>query len=87
MLHIFSAKNISIYAIFDVQSFNDTLTNDIIIFEQLGPAQNHMLWALLMKTHNTYFHGEKYPYSLVEEKKKSVLSESMNYSLILQNVT
>ena len=34
--HIFS-KNISVYAIFNDQSFNDTLTNDIISFEQLGP--------------------------------------------------
>ena len=35
--HIFSAKNICIYAIFNGQSFNDTLTNDIVSFEQLGP--------------------------------------------------
>ena len=34
--HFFS-KNISGYAIFDDQSFNDTLTNDIVSFEQLGP--------------------------------------------------
>ena len=34
--HIFSAKNISVYAIF--KSFNDTLTNDIVSFEQLGPG-------------------------------------------------
>ena len=27
-----------VYAIFNDQSFNDTLTNDIISFEQLGPA-------------------------------------------------
>ena len=33
--HFFS-KNISIFAIFNDQSFNDTLTNDIISFEQLG---------------------------------------------------
>ena len=31
------SKNISIYAIFYDQSFNDTLTNDIFSFEQLGP--------------------------------------------------
>ena len=31
-------QNISIYAIFNDQSFNDTLTNDIISFEQLGPG-------------------------------------------------
>ena len=34
--HFFS-KNISIYAIFDDQSLNNTLTNDIVSFEQLGP--------------------------------------------------
>ena len=34
--HIFS-KNISMYAILNDQSFNDTLTNNIISFEQLDP--------------------------------------------------
>ena len=34
--HFFS-KNINVYAIINDQSFNDTLTNDIISFEQLGP--------------------------------------------------
>ena len=34
--HFFS-KNISIYAIFNDQSFIDMLTNDIVSFEQLGP--------------------------------------------------
>ena len=33
----FVSKNISVYAIFNDQSFNDTLTNDIVSFEQLGP--------------------------------------------------
>ena len=33
----FFSKNISVYAIFNDQSFNDTLTNDIVIFEQLSP--------------------------------------------------
>ena len=36
--HIFFSKNINVYAIFNDQSFNDTLTNDIISFEQLGPV-------------------------------------------------
>ena len=35
--HIFFSKNISLYAIFNDESFNDTLTNDIVSFEQLGP--------------------------------------------------
>ena len=32
--HIFFSKNISIYAVFNDQSFSDTLTNDIVSFEQ-----------------------------------------------------
>ena len=39
--HFFS-KNISIYARFNDQSFNYMLTNDIMSFEQLGPA----LWKI-----------------------------------------
>ena len=35
--HFFS-KNNSIYAVFNDQSFNDTLTHDILSFEQLGPG-------------------------------------------------
>ena len=34
--HFFS-KNFKAYAIFHDQSFNDTLTNDVVSFEQLGP--------------------------------------------------
>ena len=34
--HIFS-QTISIYAVYNDQSFNDMLTNDIVSFEQLGP--------------------------------------------------
>ena len=37
-IHIFPAKIISIYAIFDDQRFNNTLTNDVVSFEQLGPG-------------------------------------------------
>ena len=37
LLIFFFSKNISIYAIFNDQSFNDTL-KDIISFEQLGPV-------------------------------------------------
>ena len=43
--HIFSAKIYSVYAIFNDRSFNDTLTNDIVSFEQLGPI--HLFsWAI-----------------------------------------
>ena len=37
MLLTFYSKYISKYAIFNDQSFNDALTNDIVSFEQLGP--------------------------------------------------
>ena len=36
----FFSKNISIYAIVNDKSFNDTLTKDIISFEQLGPDEH-----------------------------------------------
>ena len=35
--HIFSAKILA-YMPFNDQSFNDSLTNDIVSFEQLGPG-------------------------------------------------
>ena len=38
LLTFFFSKNIRVYAIFNDQSFNDTLTNDIVSFEQLGPV-------------------------------------------------
>ena len=34
----FFSKYISVYAIFNDQSFNDTLTNNIVSFEQQGPV-------------------------------------------------
>ena len=34
----FFSKNICVYAIFNDQSFNDSLTNNIVGFEQLGPG-------------------------------------------------
>ena len=38
-IHIFFfSKIISIYAIYNDQSFNNMLTNDIVSFEQLGPG-------------------------------------------------
>ena len=33
----FFSKNISIYAIFNDQNFNNMLTNEMVSFEQLGP--------------------------------------------------
>ena len=39
--HFFS-KNISVYAIFNDESFNDMLTNDILSFEQLGLGVLHL---------------------------------------------
>ena len=39
LLTFFFSKNISVYAIFNDQSFNNMLTNDIVSFEQLDPGQ------------------------------------------------
>ena len=35
--HIFQQKILAYLSIFNDQSFNDTLTNNIVSFEQLGP--------------------------------------------------
>ena len=45
--HFFS-KKISIYAIFSDQRFNDTLTNAIVCFEQLGPELKIKKSAILI---------------------------------------
>ena len=50
--HFFFSKNISIYAIFNDQSFNDTLTNNIVSFKQLGPDSMDTI---------EYFSGELMP--------------------------
>ena len=52
--HFFS-KNISIYAIFNDQRFNDMLTNDIVSFEQLDPgyAVNMISTKSICKCHKT----------------------------------
>ena len=51
----FFCKNIRVYAIFNDQSFNDTLTNDIISFEELGPdifiVSPYTLWIHIVRTH------------------------------------
>ena len=43
LLTFFSAKILSVYAIFNDQSFKDTLTNNIVSFEQLGPGHCNVL--------------------------------------------
>ena len=55
--HIFFSKNISVYAIFNDQSFNDTLTNEIVSFEQLGPVL--FLEVGVYYCSNTYSNAEK----------------------------
>ena len=55
----FYSKNISIYAILNDQSFNDTLTNDIVSFEQLGPENTNLHLSqvrrdLIRPPHGTY---------------------------------
>ena len=55
--HIFFSKIISVYAIFNDQSFNDTITNDIFSFEQLGPGDkigNRTLFFLGLTVHRCH---------------------------------
>ena len=47
----FFSKHVSVYAIFNDQNFNDTVTNDIVSFEQLGPG--HLLSIYVLKAHFT----------------------------------
>ena len=46
------SKHINIYAIFNDQSFNNTLTNDIVSFEQVGPGMQKQLILYIF----TYFY-------------------------------
>ena len=52
------SKNISVHAIFNDQSFNDTLPNDIVSFEQLGQDQYATLIHHLLCI---YVEGNKLP--------------------------
>ena len=55
----FFSKNNSIYPVFNDQRFNDTFTNDIVSFEQLGPgAVTNLQWLELLMS-RTKFHGPK----------------------------
>ena len=54
-----SSKNISIYVIFNDQSFIDMLTKDIVSFEQLGPVVEVLcpsILPVLAQKHFTYCH-------------------------------
>ena len=57
--HIFS-KNIS-YMPYLIISFNDTLTNDIVSFEQLGPGLQKLQ---IFRKSNTSFPGLHYIWDL-----------------------
>ena len=57
--HFFS-KNISVYAIFKDQSFNDTLTNDIVNFVQLGPEGSQNNFDRVTSTESTYITLDNY---------------------------
>ena len=49
--HIFFSKNISVYAIFDDENVNDTLTNDIVVSNNW--AQMHRLCVSIDCAHMT----------------------------------
>ena len=45
--YFFFNKNISVFAIFYHQNFNGTLTNDIVLFKQLGPGLKMIVFGML----------------------------------------
>ena len=55
LLTFFFSKNSSIYAIFNDQSFNDTLINDIVSIEQLGPRFQISCFAQVFNDNLTEF--------------------------------
>ena len=56
----FFCKNISVYAIFNDQSFNDMLTNDIVSFEQTGPALQLCFDCYIYRVLNYFKHHVYY---------------------------
>ena len=46
--HIFSAKHFSIFAVSLAVNFNESLTNDVVSFEQLGPDISTDLFCLFV---------------------------------------
>ena len=75
----FSAKILAYYAIFNDQSFNDMLTNNIISFEQLGPgiylsyfSTKTYMWALIKSTCLRCFSNEYRQQILLWRSKKNI---------------
>ena len=69
----FFQQNISIYAIFKDQSFNDTLTNNIVSFEQLsrGMEMYHVIFSMVILS-----------FLLIQEEQLSVTGEICTQVLV-----
>ena len=50
LTYFYFQQNMSVYAILNNRSFNDTLTDDIISFEQLGPDVLPLIALLAVKS-------------------------------------
>ena len=74
--HFFS-KNISVYAIFNDQSFNNTLTNDIVSFEQLGPeCLEHIIIDIAQSLR--FFLAKSVDSFLISQQKCMLLVSTLN---------
>ena len=81
--HFFS-KNISVYAIFNDQNFNDTLTNDIVSFEQLGPDLYQICIDIIIGTRHRLVFGDLHLiFKVIAWQKMTNLSKN---ALELQNL-
>ena len=77
----FFSKNISVYAIFNDQSFNDTLSNDIVSFEQLGPGI--LAYAPAERAHDIYktSHGRRCNVMVLHRRSTSIQRHYVNATL------
>ena len=69
----FFSKNISVFAIFNDQSLNDTITKDTISFEQLGPDVS----MAVMVTNRSYVFQMSYTY-IRRSCKESIYNRQEN---------
>ena len=83
--HFFS-KNIRIYAIFNDQSFNYTLTNDIVSFEQFGPDLNK--WgkteSLTLNQCNITFHHKDFHFWSAFSISFHFIVSTLRYCVVLK---
>ena len=85
-------QNISVYAIFNDQSFNDTLTNDAVNFEQLGRDVFNLQHIFIKKSgaYLSAYHSYSELYKMkfntkISEKQCTGINSSVLLLMLLNN--